>query len=744
MSDDIIDEVLDDIAGNSEVSKQESKAQAVQDSREKEIVQVENIQDETVEYFPGCGVDIGTSNIVVARRTKDGTFVNRFHRNMLYPLDISEEAMDLLEKSSYLYVKVGEKYFVVGEDALTLVNAIGKGEIVRPMQNGIINPSLQESTDLLFYIIKAVVGDPIVEGETLRFSVPADPVDANINNKFHEMILGNFFSKMGYDAKPVNEAMCIAYDCNPVMKEDGKDVPLSGITCSCLTPEMPVITHRGIVPISKIHRGDRVITHRGSMDVVMDIIPSKRVEIIQNIDFWSSNIPLRLTKDHLVYVKREGIEGWLSAQKIQQGDKVMTPSLRYLEKKQYIRFQRNVTSSKKKNVEQIPVTEKVAKLIGLFLGDGQTYVKNGGVFFDFGRHEESLCDFVRDTVEQYFGNKVSFIRKGEGSIRCQMNNKGFSKWLKQRCYSEDGNKQLPWKIDEMNRSIRLGLLSGLLESDGYFGEKEISFENTSSQLTLLVMQLCNSEGITGSYSERRRVNEHLESKVESYLYSFVVHRQFVPMLHKLLRDDSNLNFNRSETDIRQWNTVKSNQEEYYDGNVYDLVVSNDHSFCVPGCCVHNCGGGMWNLALSYKGLSIVEFSCTRSGDYLDEQVATMTGVKKSKVIKVKERKLDLGNVDMSDRVQAALSVYYDEMVERMVHHISQQFKDLNSELDGEVEVVVAGGTSMAPGFCERLETAIKGSNLSFDVYRIRHSETPFYSVSQGACIRAQADYNKKS
>ena len=235
MSDDILDEVLEDVAGNGEAPKKESneEAQPVQDSQNQTTVKIANEEDEAVEYLPGCGVDIGTSNIVVARRTKDGTFVNRFHRNMLYPLDISEEAMDLLEKSSYLYVKVGKKYFVVGEDALTLVNAIGKGEVVRPMQDGILNPSLQESTELLFYIIKAVVGDPKVEGESLRFSVPADPVDSPINNKFHEMILQNFFERMGYDAKPVNEAMCITYDCNPIMKEDEEEVPLSGITCSC-------------------------------------------------------------------------------------------------------------------------------------------------------------------------------------------------------------------------------------------------------------------------------------------------------------------------------------------------------------------------------------------------------------------------------------------------------------------------------------------------------------------------------
>ena len=63
-------------------------------------------------------------------------------------------------------------------------------------------------------------------------------------------------------------------------------------------------------------------------------------------------------------------------------------------------------------------------------------------------------------------------------------------------------------------------------------------------------------------------------------------------------------------------------------------------------------------------------------------------------------------------------------------------------MDGEIEVIVAGGTSMAPGFCDRLEQAIKKADMPFDIYRVRHSETPFYSVSQGACIRAQADYAK--
>ena len=83
-----------------------------------------------VKFKPGVGVDVGTSNIVVVRQTEDGTFVNKFHRNMLYPLDITDESADLLERSSYFFVKVADKYYVIGEDALNLVNAIGKGNII--------------------------------------------------------------------------------------------------------------------------------------------------------------------------------------------------------------------------------------------------------------------------------------------------------------------------------------------------------------------------------------------------------------------------------------------------------------------------------------------------------------------------------------------------------------------------------------------------------------------------------------
>lgn len=370
--DEVIDAMLADEIGD-------KKTEVV---NKKDVVE----SSQLYKFKPGVGVDIGTSNIVVSRQTEEGTFVNKYHRNMLYPLDISEEATDLLEKSSYLYVKVGNKYYVVGEDALTLVNALGTGEIIRPMKDGILNPSLKEATELLFYIIKAVVGNPIIPNEPLRYTLPANPIDIPIDNLFHKMILMGFFKKMGYDPKPVNEAMCIAYDCNPIMKSDSGEVPLSGITCSC-------------------------------------------------------------------------------------------------------------------------------------------------------------------------------------------------------------------------------------------------------------------------------------------------------------------------------------------------------------------GAGMTNVALSFKGLEVRTFSITKSGDYIDTEVSQVTGVEKSKIIKVKERELDL-LYNYDNRVLSALSIYYEEYISRICYQITKEFVDKKSEMDGQIEIVIAGGTSMPKGFCNRFESIIKEFDFPFKVFRIRHSKTPFYSVAQGSCIRAQSDYNR--
>jgi len=340
-------------------------------------------------YMPGVGVDVGTANIVVSRQDVDGNFVNTTHRNMLYELDESDESSDLLQRGDYLYAKFEGKYYVIGKDALSLVNALGSGQVMRPMKDGLLNPQLKSSQELLFHIIKAVLGDPVVENEPLRYSVPANPVDRpEMTNTFHEMIIKNFLDGIGFDASALNEGMGVVYDLAPVMKTDEGDVPLTG-----------------------------------------------------------------------------------------------------------------------------------------------------------------------------FGISM--------------------------------------------------------------------------------------------------------------------------------------------------------------------------------------GGGMFNVAGAYKGLPVCTFSITKSGDYIDQQAAQVTGLPVAKVTKIKETKLDLNNVDISDRTLAALSIYYDETIKRAVLNIKAELGKSNHDFEGPCEIVIAGGTALIPGTADRFRTIAAKEEMPFDLLGVRLSEHPFYSVAQGMCLRARSDWEKK-
>jgi hypothetical protein len=343
---------------------------------------------EKSQYLPGVGLDVGTANLVVTRQTKDGDFANTTCRNMLFEIPAGDESADLLTRGNYLYAKCDDKYFVIGKDALSLVNALGKGEVTRPMKDGLLNPEIKQSQELLFHVIKALVGAPQYDGEPIRFSVPANPVDDTTkNNVFHQMMIQNFLSSLGFNAIPLNEALGVVYDANPLMRTDDGDVPLTG-----------------------------------------------------------------------------------------------------------------------------------------------------------------------------FGISM--------------------------------------------------------------------------------------------------------------------------------------------------------------------------------------GGGMFNVAGAYKGLSVCEFSVTKSGDYIDQQAATVTGTPVAKVTKYKETKLDLAKIDYSDRLAAALSIYYDETISRAITNIRRELKKSQREFDGPCEIILAGGTSMIPGVAVRFEKILEKEELPFEVLGVRMSSNPFYAVSQGMCLRARSDYEK--
>ncbi len=154
------------------------------------------------------------------------------------------------------------------------------------------------------------------------------------------------------------------------------------------------------------------------------------------------------------------------------------------------------------------------------------------------------------------------------------------------------------------------------------------------------------------------------------------------------------------------------------------------------------GGGLCNICLAYKKLPLINFSVAQSGDFIDQEAAKVAGINVSAMSRYKEQYLDLNNIDYSDMRQAGLDIFYQNMIEHALNNFAEKFNQLDNHIESPLEIVIAGGTAMVPGFLEKFNSVISGLKLPFKLKGVRMAETPFYAVSHGCLVKAMAIENK--
>lgn len=154
------------------------------------------------------------------------------------------------------------------------------------------------------------------------------------------------------------------------------------------------------------------------------------------------------------------------------------------------------------------------------------------------------------------------------------------------------------------------------------------------------------------------------------------------------------------------------------------------------------GAGRVNCVMAYKGLQILGLSAARSGDYIDKMVSEQLGIPISQVTSKKEKELDFNNLNEDDDVIYALDVYYEAMIEFVFKHFARKFKEVESEFDAPLSVVVAGGTSMPKGFCKKVEEVVKNLDLPFEISEVKHASDPRNSVVRGCLAQAMITQKK--
>jgi hypothetical protein len=160
------------------------------------------------------------------------------------------------------------------------------------------------------------------------------------------------------------------------------------------------------------------------------------------------------------------------------------------------------------------------------------------------------------------------------------------------------------------------------------------------------------------------------------------------------------------------------------------------------------GAGMMNCVVSYKGVSAVEFSTSRSGDWIDKQVAESLAIIPNRVTSIKEKYMKLtGEVSIKNkktkRILEALYYYHKALIEYTVKRIIKEFEEkVDIEVEESVPIVIAGGTSSPSGFIQMFKDVISGYELPFEISEIRRAKNPLTSVANGLLIKTMSDVKR--
>jgi hypothetical protein len=152
----------------------------------------------------------------------------------------------------------------------------------------------------------------------------------------------------------------------------------------------------------------------------------------------------------------------------------------------------------------------------------------------------------------------------------------------------------------------------------------------------------------------------------------------------------------------------------------------------------SCGAGMTNVCVMLNGEPTVVFSTTKSGDWVDRMSAVATGEPDSVVQVEKEGGgFKVGEPNDSP-VLSAVASYYERLIEYTAKQLSRALSGHKSlpKFKDAIKVVVAGGTSQADGYIEKLHEKLLESDFPLEIEVVKHADDPLHSVSKGCLIAA--------
>jgi nucleoid DNA-binding protein len=213
------------------------------------------------------GLDIGTSRLVLASgsayHVKTTAELNAF---LTIPYSKFTEGILKQNKVNY-QLNGGREITIYGNDAERFANFFN-AEVRRPMMSGMLNPAEECSLSVIQATVQLLMRKA-KRGDSLRFSIPGisygeagaqSPGESEL--VYHEAMLKNILTSMGYNAKSVNEGLAVVFSELADDNFTGIGISCGGGMCNvCLAfMSVPVLTFSTVKAGDYIDRSVAAVT----------------------------------------------------------------------------------------------------------------------------------------------------------------------------------------------------------------------------------------------------------------------------------------------------------------------------------------------------------------------------------------------------------------------------------------------------------------------------------------------------
>ncbi len=355
----------------------------------------------------------------------------------------------------------------------------------------------------------------------------------------------------------------------------------------CLPPGQTIVTESGFKEIQDVAIGGKVLTHTGHFKKVVNVFARPYSGDVIEIRAYGQNCPLLVTPEHPVYVLRNGKPGFIAAENLKRGDRLIKPVVaETVPPGASLTVKHRMGRSNTPTITEFEINENLCRIMGFYLAEGYYYECKAGaaqVEFAFGKSEsekqlahecaKSISDLgatskVRETKYGWhvyaYGHIARLLHREIGTGAAK---KSVTSWMFKEC--ERNIREIVWAY---------------IRGDGYVYRNGNYWRasTVSSDLAQGIALLANKLGFPASINYgkplgMRRIHKNLQWSILTK-----------PPIDILIRLKQTKKIKVSCGRTHQFGLLKQITRRPYNGPVHNIEVEDDSSYVTVQGAVHNC------------------------------------------------------------------------------------------------------------------------------------------------------------